>query len=368
MQRRDQTQVVTYDQGWADPRYLGHYGHVAGLKYSFSFPGGCKDASWLFQVPAYERVKAMNPGRLVRMFRGGGIAWTGQLDEPAADSTETGWTMTAHGNATFGAQFCDIWSTWNDIDDHLDQAISRGLLWRNNGLSGTSGLWFGDQMDAGAQQISDFLNSVTVQGALAWKIAHRDGLVTISALPSAPNRILVSNTPVSRTIAEDINRVFIRYQSAADNSKGAAPATHGIISEDNTADISAHGVTETYYDVSGNGVTTSGQAQANAKNALARFNRANFSDSFTVVPGQLLTARGVPVDLGFERAGSVVTPWLQNYGYGGEVNPGQVPFIAGEYEYDDTTQSGKITAFQSAFDDFSSLLAAIFPLVSTAAN
>lgn len=364
MFRRDQTQVVTYEPNGTDPRYLGHYGHVAGLKYSHSFPGGCKDASWLFQVPTTERIKAMNPGRLVKMFRGGQV-WSGQLDEPSAASDETGYNMTAHGNGAFGTQFCDIWSTWNDIDDHLDQAISRGLSWRNNGLSGTSGLWLGDQMDAGSQMISDFLNNITIQGALAWSVDRYSGTITIDPLPTTVTRILISNTPVSRTIAEDINRVFIRYQSAADNSKGAAPATHGLISEENTDDGDAHGWTETYYDISGNGTTTSGTAQQNARNALARFNRASFSDGFTIAPGQLLTARGVPVDLGCERAGGVVRPWLENYGFGGEVNPGNVPFIVGEYQYDETTLSGKVIPFQSAFNDFASLLAAIFPLATT---
>ena len=87
MQRRDQTQVVTYAQGWTDPRYLGQYGHVAGLKYSYSWPGGCDQASWLFQVPALERITAMNTGRLVKMFRGANTIWTGQLDSPSPDVT-----------------------------------------------------------------------------------------------------------------------------------------------------------------------------------------------------------------------------------------------------------------------------------------
>jgi hypothetical protein len=364
MQRRDLSQVVTYGQGWTDPRYLGHYGHVSGLKYSFTWPGGCKTASWLFQTPALERVTAMNPSRLVKIFRGGGPVWTGQIDEPSADVP--GWTMTAHGNSSFGAQFCDVWNTWDDIDDHLNQAISRGLLWRNPGLSGTSGLWFGDQTDAGSIQISDFLNAITVQGALGWDIDRRDGTISIPSLPSVVNRYLVSNTPVSRTLAEDINRLFVRYEDNSDNTSAAAPATHGLISEENTEDGDEHGWTESYIDITGNGVTTSGAAQQNAKNALARFNRVNFGNAFNIVPGQLLNAHGVPVDPGCERAGGVARLLMTDYGYGGESNPILKPFIIGEYEYDDSTLSGKVTAFQSAFDDFTSLLAAIFPVVSTA--
>ena len=364
VQRRDASQVVTYAQGAGDPRWLGEIGHVTGLKYSYSYPGGPDQMSCLLQVPPTYRTDAMNPGRLVSIFRGSGRIWTGLMNEPQP-STD-GWTLSAVGSGSLGNNFCDIWTSWNSPDEHINAAITRGLNWRNPSVNGVSGLWLGDQVDSGSEMITDFLNSITVQGALSWSIDPRNNELSIAPLPTAVNRLLVATSPVARTIAGDINSLFLYYQITGDSSDDASTATYGLVHVTNAADIAIHGVTEDYYDLTSNGDMDEGTVTANGNAILARYNRANFAGPFTVAPGQLLTAGGYPVDLGCEQAGTVCRLMLTDFGYGGEVSPAPVEFAVGEYEYDDSAQTATVTPFQNVADSFTDLLAAVFPPVATA--
>lgn len=282
--------------------------------------------------------------------------------QPAVD----GWTLSATGSGSLGNNLCDIYTTWDEPDDHINQAISRGLNWRNPGIGGTGGLWLGDQVDSGSEMITDFLNSITVQGALSWSVDARDSTLSVGPLPTEVNRLLVATSPVARTIAGDINSLWLYYQITGDDTDSSAAATYGLVNVQNAADIALHGVTEDYYDLTSNGDMTEDEVRANGNAVLARYNRASFAGPFTVAPGELLTAGGYPVDLGCEQAGTVCRLMLTDFGYGGEVVPGPVEFVVGAYEYDDSAQTGTITPFQNVASDFTSLLAAVFPPVATA--
>jgi hypothetical protein len=364
VQRRDASQVLSIAQGGGDKRWLGEIGHVAGLQYSYSYPGGCDSMTCLLQVPPTLRTSAMNPGRIVQIYRGASMIWNGLMQEPQA--SQDGWTITASGSGAFGTNFCDVWTDWATPDQAINAAIARGLNWANNGIDGVSGLWLGDQVDSGSQTITDLLNSITVQGALGWKIDRRTNLLTVAAIPSTVNRLLVATSPVSRTVAQDINSLWLYYQITGDATSTATAATYGLVNVTNPADVSLHGTTEDYYDLTVNGDMTLAAVQANGNAVLDRYNRASFGNPFTVSPGQLLNANGYPVDLGMDQAGTVCRLMLTDFGYGGEVTTAPVTFVVGEYEYDDSAQQATITPFQSAFDDFTSLLAAMFPTVATA--
>lgn len=360
--RRDASQIVSIAPSGGHPRWLGEIAHIAGLTYSSSYPGGCDKASWLLQQPPTFRDIAMDPGRTIRIYRGASVVWQGQLDEP--QPADTGWTMTAHGNGSMGTQFDDIYTTWGSPDDHVNQAITRGLPWRNPGIS-TSGLWLGDQVDSGSESITDFLNSITVQGAKGWTVDRRDGTLRIAALPSAVDRILVSTSPVPRTVNGDVNSLFLHYQATADNDTTGAAATYATVNVTNAADIARHGTWEDYYDLSANGVMSSSAVMANGRNILARYNRASFAGPFTVQPGQLLTLGGAPIDLATEMAGHVCRLVLSDYGYGGEVTAAPVSFLVGEYEVDDASGTAQVTPFQSVGNTLQTLLAAVFPTTAS---
>lgn len=355
LERQNSSQVVTYAPDLSSPRWLGAIGHVTNLKYSYSLPGGPDQMSCLLQVPPYFRTDALNPGRVVKIFRGGGEIWDGKLDEP--QPALAGWTVSAHGAGTFGADFAAVWTTWN-ADDPVNQAISRGLRWVNPGIGSPAGIYLAQQQDSGAETVTAHLNLITTGGALTWYVG-RHNILSVLPLPAVANRLLVTGTPVARTVAADINAIQLRYQVTADS--GSKAATYAVTSATVPASIAAHGRMEYYQDLSSGGVMTAAQAQAVGNAILARYQRANFAGPFTAAPGQLLTLGGTPVDLGCEQAGTVVRLMVTDAGYGGEVTPGPVQFIVGGYEYDDEAQTATITPFQRVAGDMATLISGLYP-------
>jgi hypothetical protein len=105
--QREATQVVTLAQNGGDAHYLGALGKVSATKYSWSMPGGYLQLSCtLGREPSF-RHPAMQPGRLVRAYRGTSTVWKGKLDEPQPSRTG-GWSITAHGTGAAGADIlCD---------------------------------------------------------------------------------------------------------------------------------------------------------------------------------------------------------------------------------------------------------------------
>lgn len=373
MFRRDASQVVTYPPGpvvsgrgvtpGTPARWLSELGHVAGLTYDYVLPGGANQMQCTLQVPPEYRTEAINPGRIVRIFRGGSCIWDGKLDEPAP--TASGWTITAHGSGTFGTDYLNIWSSW-DQNSPINGAVNRGLRWNVPTIAST-GLFLTQREDSGSQTITDFLNLLTTYGGYTWYVGPYNTLQVFplpnSALIASANRLLVTNTPIGRTIAQDVNTLYIRYEITADDTTGTsgAVATYGLGSASVAASAALHQPMEAYDDLTASGVMTLTTAQNAASGVLQQFQRAAFTGGFQVQPGQLLTMGGQPIDLGADQAGTVVRLMAEDYGYGGEVIAGPLQFVVGQYAYDDTTQTATITPFQSAATSLSSLLSADFP-------
>jgi hypothetical protein len=371
--RRDASQVVTYPPGpvvsgrgvtlGTPARWLSEIGHVAGLTYDYVLPGGANQMQCTLQVPPEFRTEAINPGRIVKIFRGGSCIWDGKLDEPAP--TSSGWTITAHGAGTFGTDFLNIWSAW-DQNSPINAAVNRGLRWNVPTIAST-GLYLTSEEDSGSQTITDFLNLLTTYGGYTWYVGPYNTL-TVFQLPNSnlltsASRLLVVNSPIGRTIAEDVNTLYIRYQITADDTTGTtgAKATYGLASATITASAALHQPMESYDDITSGGVTTLTTAQNAASGVLQQYQRAAFTGGFTVQPGQLMTMGGQPIDLGADQAGTVVRLVAEDYGYGGEVTPGPLQFIVGQYAYDDTTQTATVTPFQTVATSMSGLLQADFP-------
>ncbi|MDQ2876139.1 MAG: hypothetical protein M3Y33_15645 [Actinomycetota bacterium] len=373
MFRRDSSLVCTYPPGpvvsargvtlGTPPRWLSRLGHVAGLSYSWVLPGGPDQMQCTLQVPPQYRTEALNPGRIVRIFRGGSCIWDGKLDEP--QPTTQGWTITAHGAGNFGTDYRNIWTSW-DQNSPVLAAVARGLRWNVPTISST-GLYLLQQEDSGSQTITDFLNLLTTYGGYSWYVGRGNVLSVFplpnTELPSAANRLLITRSPLARTIAADINTLVARYQATADDTTGTtgAVATYGLGGASVAASVAAHQPMEAYVDLTQSGVISLGTAQAAAAGVLTQFQRAAFTGSFTVQPGQLRTMGGAPVDLGSDQAGTVVRLLVSDYGYGGEVIPGPLQFIVGNYAYDDTTQTATVTPLQTVAQSMASLLAADFP-------
>jgi hypothetical protein len=397
----------------SDPRWLGQVGHVAGVDYTYSIPGGPDQLTCVLQTEPDYRTSAINPGRVVTAHRGGSCIWEGTLTEPVP--APTGWTLTANGCGTYGTNFGAWWQpdapgTWN-VDAPLDFAIGRGLRWTNLGLNAPGGAYLGPVQNPGSLTITDFMNLLCTGGALSWQLVQPPSassfppgpwVLDLFPLPtdtsgnpieSAPSNVLssqlftfnrwsrsdlsstlsrrppdlyiVNTNPVGRTITADINTIIIYYQVTADTvataTVPAVAATYSTTFADIPASVALHGRLEYYLDVSSAGVMTQPQAAAIAANVLAKYVRANFSGTFTVQPGQLLNVGGHPVDLGCNWGGYMASVQVENFAAGGEVGFGPITFQIGEYEFSDDTQTATITPYQNARTDLASVIAQLYP-------
>jgi hypothetical protein len=180
-----------------------------------------------------------------------------------------------------------------------------------------------------------------------------------------PDLYIVNTNPIGRTITADINTVIVYYEvtddTTATSTTAAASATYGSTFADVPASVAIHGRLEYYLDVTSAGVMTQPQAQAVAQNVLSKYIRANFSGSFSVMPGQMLNVGGYPVDLGCNWGGYMASVQVENFAAGGEVGFAPITFQIGEYEYNDDSQTATVTPYQNARTDMSSVIAQLYP-------
>lgn len=347
-----QSSVVTYlPDGVSQPRYLGAVGHVASLVYSYSLPGGPDQMSCTLQVEAMFRTDAMNPGRIVKIYRGGSCIWEGILLEPTPGSD--GWQITASGAGNYGSNYVAVYSTWTNQNDAVNQAIARGLRWANPGIP--SGVWLGQQQDSGSTTITDLLNLFCTMGGYTWSVG-RGNVLSVYPWATAPvTRLLTCAAPVARSLGGFENSLWMRYEASADGSSGAA-----VYDLDHAATIPASitqvGTFEAYADLSDAGVMGSSSVAAAGANVLAKYQSIAYAGPFVVHYGEYLMPGGQPVDIGQEQAGQVVKLLMTDYGYGGEVVPDPVSFVVGNIEYDDEAQTASITPYQSLNTSLSGLL------------
>jgi hypothetical protein len=356
------SQVAVAPQGSSNWQYLGQLGEVTALKYSFICPGGDDKMSCTVMVPASYRTELFDPGWQVRITRGGHIVWTGKLDEPV--SSPAGWNLTAVGTGNRGDDFLAIYtSTWpsGQPDQSINNAISRGLPWNNPGVGTPSTAWFGQAVDSGAQTIKGLLDLICTRGQLTWYVSSQPGGalgpdLSVFPLPTVPNRVIVATTPVARTLHGDINTIYLRYMISDATATGTT-ATYGLTSVQNAQSVAAHGELETFIDISDAGIMSAGTAQQMGNYVLSIYQRASFAGPFTVHHGELLNTGGQPIDPGTDQAGTMCRLILTDYGYGGEVTPGQpITFIVGAYEWDDTSQVATVTPYQSVDQSLTGIL------------
>lgn len=349
------------------PRYLGQYGAVSGLHYSYTLSGGCEQLSCALAVSERLRTDGLDPGRLVQALLGASVVWEGTLDEPQ-QSSQGGWSLTAHGSGTWGSDFTadytpGQWAT-QAPDTIIGNAVSRGLGWLPSTVGHPAGMFLGQPPDPGAAKIDEMLNQLTSLGGLVWQVKRGswgnqlrvDPIVTTPT----PTRLLVSTAPAPRTLAGDINAIQIRYNSVPDLGPNF-PAQYATVWAVDNASIAKHGRKETFLDIGSNGPMLSTDAQSVGNYVLQRYQRAMYAGPYTARYGELLTIGGQPIDLAAYWLGNegpqVVKLLLTDQAYGGEVNPGPVVFYTGRYEYDQDAGAATITPFQTVTEDFASLLA-----------
>jgi hypothetical protein len=362
--RRDASQVVSYAAAGGDPRHLGQYGHLGSLVYSYALPGG-PDQLTATLIPAgaggpVPRFTALDPGRVIGVWRGGSKVWEGVLDDPAP--TSGGWTLSAHGAGTYGSDYMAKYSDYIVAGQPVTNAISRApVMFRWVAPASWPGDLYLDQPpDDASVTITDYLNNVTGPAGYTWYVrttAHSNQLAIFTP-PTAATRLLVATTAQARSLFGYYTDLWLRYQSAADNPTSGAAATYAVTSVANTAQRARHGRKETYADLSSAGTKSSAAAQAVGTKLMARYQAASYAGPLVIRPGQLLNLGGTPVDLGCEQAGEVYRLILAGGGYGGEVTPSPpVTVLGGGYSWDDVAQQASITPFQYAANDLAGMLA-----------
>lgn len=396
-----------------DPRngvHMGTLGHVKSLAYNWSKPGGPTSMSWTLLKPASYRHPAMDPGRVIQAFRGGSCIWEGINQEPQPGG-DTGWTMTANGAGTYGSVFTAVYSkttatTWNP-DDVVNHAIGRGMRWKNNGIGKPTGIYLGQLQDEGSIAVTDLLNLFCTGGSLYWSVEQPKGARVpadpweiklrpfpsdINGLPTAgttaanlqysdsswvrvdlrksmtrfpPDLYIINVNPIPRTITNDYNTLVIKYMAKPDTTAtstvSASAAVYDTIIVDNPQSVLAHGRNEYYLDVSASSGMTEAQVVAIGQNILKNYVRANFAQAIAVQPGRLVNNGGVPVDLGVDWSGYMVSLLVDTAAFGGEVNYGTQTFMIGDYAFDDDTQTATITPYGSQLTDISTVINQLYP-------
>jgi hypothetical protein len=232
------------------------------------------------------------------------------------------------------------------------------------------GAWLGQEVDSAAQTITSLMNLCCTYGGLTWFVntTQTGNFVSLFPLPVAPDRLLVSTTPVARTIAGQPTTVFERYEIADDQVTAAGTsdvAVYGTTSSIDQPSANRYGATEVFIDLSQAGVMAQAAAQAVGTNLLSRFLRANYSNTITAGPGGIMTMGGQPVDLGSETSLHVYQLVLAGYGAGGSVAT-PVTFLGGQYDFDDAAETGTVTPFQYLASSINDLLEAASTVLPTA--
>jgi len=345
--------VVTYAaDNVSDLRHLGVLGHVSGIQYGSTMPGGDDQFQCNLQLPKLYRDPALTAGRIVNVVLSGATVYEGRLDRPIPASDGSGWSLTAHGSGSYGDDYRAIYTTYT-VSNIITAAIARGLQWQLGPVA--SGVNYSQVNDSASQTVTDFLNAVTDTASLTWMVDQPGSILSIIPVPSTVTRLLVTTTAAAADLVNYINDLYVRYQTSPDG--GATAAAYALTHSTLPASVTAHGRTEDYDDLSTYGQLTVGSAQSWASGALAKYVAASFSSQFQVTYGQYLTTGGVPVDLPNERAGEVVQLVLAAGGFGGELAPTwPITFPVGAVGYDNDTQTLTVTPYQAVLSNFSGLL------------
>jgi hypothetical protein len=349
----------------------------------------------------------MDCGRRVQAYRGGSCIWDGILQEPTASAT--GWQITANGTGTEGANFAAYYTKWN-TDQPLNDAIGRGLRWRNDGIGtppGIFGLNATNAQDSGSLTVQDFLNLLTTSGLLYWSIEPpmsvgipcEPWVVRVRAYPTdisgnplsagvktpeqwniqewqridlkatlprlPPDLYIINTTPVSRTLNGTYNTLVCRYKATPDipatSTLAAIAATYKTIIIDQPSAVAAQGRVEYFLDMTSNDVMTSQQVTQVGHSILARYVKLSFFNAYTVQPNRLITSGGEAVDLALDWSGKMATVLVENAPLGGDTGSSPLTFFIADYVYDDDSATATITPFQSAGKDIASLIAEMYP-------
>jgi hypothetical protein len=363
------SQVLSTEQDGSDARLLSQIAPVNALSWTSALPGGDATMTCGLTMPLSYRPTALRLGRRVKVFRGAETVWRGTLAAPTASAT--GWTLTANGIGTDGNSYRAEWDEnagappngqgVYSLDLVIDRAIGRGLPWVRQGTL-QAGVPPVQRQDSCSQSVTEAMNAWLLTATQTWEITRKQYRIRVFPLPSKPTRLIVIPDPPSRTVAGYYNAMYLRYTFAG----GGTPAWRTVLAEQ-PGSIRRYGRLESSGDWSSSGLFSDVGGVADprpatwARGLLDAYQATSYTNAFAVIPGQVLTLGGTPVDLGMEKAGEVYKVVGATVGWGGE-EPGPQPvFLGGGYAWDDMAETASITPFQTAAASLSGLLQSMQP-------
>jgi hypothetical protein len=275
--------VATEDPTGGNRIWLDSFGIVQGLRFSTNVHGDLA-ASWQMQFDPRANHIALQPGRRVLIPSGAGY-WQGELNNPHRGDV---WEFTVNGSADLATHYTAVASTsgnaWN-LDEVVDEAIARGLQWtRPSALPTTEG-----NQGSGSGSVADVLDAVCDAENYLWRVS-RGGALTAISRPSTTVAylLLASDTGGGRSVQGFVTDVHVIYKDAAD---------YAVKTVTRSVSARPYGRRELPLDVTSRGPISTARANSIGDNYLAkRGPRLDFTQAFTVAPGQLLTPGGTPVD------------------------------------------------------------------------
>lgn len=339
--------VVSISRTTGRQRYLDSLGVIAGLTFDHSWPGGCLSAQWQLTCPPDSGDPALNPGRLIEIWGGGGVVWSGVLGEsdpgiprtmhasghqtelggyPAATFSNTGGVLTPTGSVDLQAVF--------------DSAVT------NLGLSPVHRGTFPAVSSSITEQptsIADLANAYTQVSGQRWKIdPYR--YMSFAADPTTADYMYVLNDPLGRQSDGYASDVWVKYnETSVVGSTTVTTQKWVALSANPTASAyRPFGFVGQIIDITDQPAMTSSQAAAlfaQARTLLG--SRLTFTGNVTCTAGQMLSRGGVPVDLGTVHAGKAVlmVGAMANNAQGEENWTGGVVVPIGQSSYDVDTNT-----------------------------
>jgi hypothetical protein len=326
-----------------DVRILGQIGRVRGVTFTSVLPGGPSSFACTVDADPNGSPSALQANRWLTVQAGGHNVWSGTLEDAKRGAP---WQVTGLGIAMQGKKFAAHSDT--DVQGVITYAMTQGLPWNTPSPSmparvGTTVL----------KSVFDFMNDAPL-----WQV-DVDGNVTTYVPPTVPTLMMNAAQSPARTVDDMANSIFTLY-----NVGGVATLAGPY---ENAASIAKFGRRQISFDLTSRGNITLAQADTASNAVLLKTAGygASYTEAITVRQGQLLNIGGVPVDIRFVSAGTMVRVRGTEVDHAWDLN-GSTNFVIGEAVYSDDNATLTMTPWASMRRDLASILTAAAELVIAA--
>ena len=295
--------IYTEAPSGGDRYFLDHLGLLSGVTYGTSYSGGPTTFQCSLQVDPSFSHRALAGGRILSVPLAGGVVWGGKMNQPQRGAPMS---ISAVGMAGLAKSFAAVNGSSNGsalaLDTVVDAARGRGLPWLRPATLGTPTTGTGVQA-SGSIMLDEALKAGAQALGKAWKLTATGAgwAVSMETPPTVPTLMFLATQPIFASVLDGFaSAEAVLYDADVSGNTGVQVVT-------DAAAAARWGAAEKILDITQQGMVSSAQATAQGTADLAANTpRLRVTDPFTVLPGQLLTMGGAPVDLASVAAGVVV--------------------------------------------------------------